>query len=296
MAVAAFGNSSLAVTSTGQLFGFGVNYFGQLGVTNNAGTANPNSVPILVPMPGGAKIETVARGPSATHAFAVVSNLAVTTTALGDGRVGTPYTQTVTATGGVSPYSWTATGLPAGLAISGDGKITGTPTRAGIAKAALTVTDAGGITASTVLPIMIAAASSTTTTTGGQTTGNGSHPSAAALKASLRLQLAPHGASARIGALTGSGDYALAFRALAAGKVTISWYRPASAHHARVLVARGSGTLRAGAGALAIKLTAKGRRLLRGAHQMRLSGRGTFVEGGGAGTRVTAKRTFTVTR
>lgn len=55
--------------------------------------------------------------------------LAIKTSSLRRGVVGTPYTETLTASGG-GTQTWSATGLPAGLAVSGS-TITGTPTTAG---------------------------------------------------------------------------------------------------------------------------------------------------------------------
>ena len=50
--VAAGSDFSLAVTSTGQLYGFGDNQYGQLGnATNNVGNT-PNPTPTLVALPG----------------------------------------------------------------------------------------------------------------------------------------------------------------------------------------------------------------------------------------------------
>ena len=72
----------------------------------------------------------------------VGTNPAITTTTLPNGFVGTAYTPTtVTASGGTGPYTFTATGLPAGLVISSAGQITGTPTAAGTSSATFTVTD-----------------------------------------------------------------------------------------------------------------------------------------------------------
>jgi hypothetical protein len=58
-----------------------------------------------------------------------VAPLAIKTTSLRRGVVGAPYTETLTASGGGN-QTWSATGLPAGLAVSGS-TITGTPTTAG---------------------------------------------------------------------------------------------------------------------------------------------------------------------
>ncbi len=167
--VSATGNSSLAVTSTGQLFTFGVNYFGQLGRAVNTGTAAPNPDPALVSLPGGERVETVARGSNATHALVVVSDLAVTSDSLGAGRAGATYSQGVAASGGFAPYSWAASGLPAGLSLSTGGLISGTPIKTGTASVVLTVTDADGITASSP-PVSLAIASRTTTSTTTTTT------------------------------------------------------------------------------------------------------------------------------
>jgi hypothetical protein len=51
----------------------------------------------------------------------------------------------MTASGGTTPYTWTATNLPPGLTFSGStNKITGTPTTAGSYPVTLTVTDKVG--------------------------------------------------------------------------------------------------------------------------------------------------------
>jgi hypothetical protein len=67
--------------------------------------------------------------------------LAVSTTSLPGGTAGTAYTTAVMAIGGVPPYTFSATGLPAGLSMSAGGQITGTPTTAGVSTVAVTVTD-----------------------------------------------------------------------------------------------------------------------------------------------------------
>ena len=71
--------------------------------------------------------------------------LAITTAAaLATGSAGARYTQTFTATGGVTPYNWSLTGtLPAGLSFSA-GVLSGTPTQVGTFPISVQVTDAGG--------------------------------------------------------------------------------------------------------------------------------------------------------
>lgn len=60
------------------------------------------------------------------------------------GKVGQAINLAVAVTGGTSPYTFTATGLPAGLTISAStGAITGTPTAAATSNVTVTVKDAG---------------------------------------------------------------------------------------------------------------------------------------------------------
>lgn len=71
------------------------------------------------------------------------SALSVTTTSLPIGTVGTPYSATLTATGGTAPYTWkfTSGNPPPGLSLSANGSASGTPTAAGTYSVGLTVTD-----------------------------------------------------------------------------------------------------------------------------------------------------------
>ena len=75
------------------------------------------------------------------------ATLAITTTSLPDGEVGTAYSATLMATGGTTPYMWSLTSgtLPAGLSLDGaTGAIAGTPTATIIATAlTFKLTDSG---------------------------------------------------------------------------------------------------------------------------------------------------------
>jgi hypothetical protein len=72
------------------------------------------------------------------------SVLAVATTALPGGTVGAAYSTTVSATGGITPYTFSASNLPSGLLINAaTGAITGTPAQgaAGTTSVVISVTD-----------------------------------------------------------------------------------------------------------------------------------------------------------
>jgi hypothetical protein len=76
-------------------------------------------------------------------ASANTAALTITTTSLPNGVVGTPYSATLTASGGNQPYSWSfASGrMPAGLSLNSSGVISGTPTAAGTFSVGLTLKD-----------------------------------------------------------------------------------------------------------------------------------------------------------
>jgi hypothetical protein len=71
-------------------------------------------------------------------------------------EVGVRYVGTLSATGGQGPYTWSASGLPAGLSVGSGGSITGTPTTVGSYPAQVTVTDANGNAKATSVTFRVA--------------------------------------------------------------------------------------------------------------------------------------------
>lgn len=99
-------------------------------------------------------------GNTASKALAIKVNpaLSVATSALAAGVANSAYTaQTLAATGGSAPYTWTTTSgaLPTGLTLSAAGAITGTPTVAGTANFTVQVTDSASHTATKALTIAV---------------------------------------------------------------------------------------------------------------------------------------------
>jgi subtilisin family serine protease len=85
----------------------------------------------------------------------------ITTTSLPGGAVGQSYSQTLAATGGTPPYTWSldSGSFPAGLTLNpSTGAITGTPTAAGTSSFTAKVTDSATQTDTQALSIAVAAA------------------------------------------------------------------------------------------------------------------------------------------
>ena len=84
------------------------------------------------------------------------SPLTILNTGFPIGAVGQSYAQALSASGGISPYTWSATGqLPPGLVVNSVGTISGTPRAGGTYSFTLTVADARQVTASKTLSIVI---------------------------------------------------------------------------------------------------------------------------------------------
>ncbi len=107
------------------------------------------SMPITVTNPDG----------SAVVAFNAVAPPALGLTTMPPGQYKVPYSQQVAVAGGASPYSYALTygALPGGLRLSSAGVVSGTPSKAGGAAFAVTITDANGIASATVIVSIVIA-------------------------------------------------------------------------------------------------------------------------------------------
>ncbi|HUA10606.1 MAG TPA: putative Ig domain-containing protein [Solirubrobacteraceae bacterium] len=158
--------SSLVVTESGRLYTFGENDFGQLGwltslaepsnPTVTFGTNTPNWLPQQVTLPGSLRAEDVALGALAKHALVVAGEPGIRTPSLRVARVGAGYRTVLAAAGGQAPYTWSASGLPAGIRLEDErGILTGRPRRAGIYTVHLAAVDAFGIRSTATLRMKV---------------------------------------------------------------------------------------------------------------------------------------------
>ena len=110
---------------------------------------------------------------TASITLVVTSSVAFTFSTPPNGVVGTPYSFTLSAAGGTSPYTWSISSgsLPAGLTLNtSNGVVSGTPTLAGTSSFTAKVTDSKGKTATfatsiTILSSMLTVAVSASTAT-----------------------------------------------------------------------------------------------------------------------------------
>src|SRR5262245_8925494 len=151
------------------------------GLALNASTGVISGTP-TVPGTSNFSVKVTDNGTPKTSATAALSltiaapGLAITTNSLPNGQQGVAYSQTLAATGGITPYTWSITvgSLPAGLALNAStGAITGTPTATGTSNFTVQVTDSESpvVSKTKSLSISIAAATLTIATSslpGGQ--------------------------------------------------------------------------------------------------------------------------------
>ncbi len=93
--------------------------------------------------------------------------IALSPTSLSNGTVASAYSQTLTATGGTAPYSFTRDSgtLPAGLTLNTNGTLSGTPTAGGTFNFTVRATDAASQSATQAYTLTIAAPTVTATNT-----------------------------------------------------------------------------------------------------------------------------------
>jgi hypothetical protein len=110
----------------------------------------------------------------ATYTINILPQLTIITKSLPPFPVGASYSQVIAATGGETPYRWSAANLPAGLALDpSTGMLAGTLASAGSNTVAITVTDALNQTATQALVVAAAAAPIPAVTIGGLPTSPG---------------------------------------------------------------------------------------------------------------------------
>jgi hypothetical protein len=119
-------------------------------------TANPTGFIVVVTA---IDSDTPPKTATATFTLSVTSTLAIRTTTLPRATVKLAYKATLTATGGVTPYTWSlAPGsgpLPSGLTVSPAGVISGTPKSFGLFKFTVQVTDSEAPSQSATQPLSV---------------------------------------------------------------------------------------------------------------------------------------------
>ena len=96
-----------------------------------------------------------------------ITTLAIATATIPDGSAGSPYAQTLTASGGSGGYTWSvlAGTLPAGLVLASNGALTGTPATANVYSFTVQCADAASHAATQAYTVTIAASGDLVITT-----------------------------------------------------------------------------------------------------------------------------------
>ncbi|MGH3266777.1 MAG: choice-of-anchor Q domain-containing protein, partial [Trebonia sp.] len=181
-----------AVTIAGSNLQYARVTFGSGDAPGTVASPSPTGLTATVPIlsPGSQPITVTNADGSAQLPFTLLPNPQVTTASLPNAEVGVPYVGQLNASGGVTPLTWTASSaLPAGLTLSANGVIAGTPTAAG-GPFDVAVSDINGVTATQSLQITVV-------------------PAVVIATSSLRSAVAgvPYGADLHVGAGTGEGPY-----------------------------------------------------------------------------------------
>ena len=121
----------------------------------------------------------------------------------------------------------------------------------------------------------------------------GGSSSRAEVRAALAALLKPSGKASGLRTIGRRGGFRFSFDAPSAGRLVIDWFR--RVHHHDALVASAVVTIRrAGRAAVKVKLTRRGRNLLKGLRRVKLTAKCAFTPVGGGTT--TASGVFTLTR
>ena len=146
--LASGGATSFAISTSGQVYSWGKGIAGEIG--------NGSRVNELTPVPVASGVSQIST--TAEHTVALVA-MTIAPASLSMATVNKAYTATLDVAGGSSPYTWTLSSgaLPAGLALSPSGKISGTPTQAGISSFTVEVTDSSSpaLTATGTYPVRV---------------------------------------------------------------------------------------------------------------------------------------------
>jgi Putative Ig domain len=168
------GSSPFAFSASGLPAGLSINT--QTGIISGTPQGPAATATVSITVTDFKKV-TATASLSLTVAAAQAGTLAIGTTSLPAATVGASYSGTVQATGGATPYTFNATGLPSGFTINAtSGTITGTATQSEIGTASITVTATDATqptaqTASATLSLAIDAAG-TTSACSQMSTGN----------------------------------------------------------------------------------------------------------------------------
>jgi hypothetical protein len=138
------GSQSENVSWSGKYIAYPSDYGGGTGL--NGGCTNGHRLDIFV-------LDATTEGTSPSPPV-------ITTITVASGTVGTPYSQSIAASSGTPPYTFSisAGSLPANLSMNNSGTISGTPTIAATSNFTVTVTDANNQTANQPLSILVNAA------------------------------------------------------------------------------------------------------------------------------------------
>jgi len=134
---------------TTTLQGFSIDFNSGL-ISGSTQTAGTYSLPVTLSDANGAQT-------TVNYTLVVSTPFTILNTSLPDGLPGVGYNQTLQASGGQAPYSWTITSgsLPPGLTLSPSGGISGVPTVNGQYTITVLATDAALRSASKILTILI---------------------------------------------------------------------------------------------------------------------------------------------